>query len=372
MAELVWLGVTWVDPLRVPATVEPWHPLEDPWSADDSAAASDAVAERNGAVAARLAEVLPGLEVQDPRDLLEDCLDQDLPAETIVRRLHRSRNLSAPWRGGRLHLQLFDAVIQAEIPVVDLPRRDHPAFVRAVQDLIDLVAASAGMVPWDPASNAPFPPGQAALRMMEARRPMLARHARAVRRERIYRALGVPSLLLSGLLAFAAAGLIVQDAVNQGTLAAHADPARATRFVTDSVPPPGRRWGLIPSFALEGHVPATGERMRLPVTREEYLRAGPAAPYTVVPTAAPATPYVLRSAVEATQPVARVGDIGIAWHALLGLIPVGFWGWYIAGPLAAARPERRGVVLAAVTRRLVGLLTVAAVLVAVGMVMRFV
>jgi G3E family GTPase len=86
-----------------------------------------------------------------------------------------------------------------------------------------------------------------------------------------------------------------------------ADATRPMTFVTTAVLPPVMRLGLFPRFQLEGVVRETGERVRVDTYRDVVLRAGPGAPFTVLPLRESEPAYVLMSQLESAHPVVAVG-----------------------------------------------------------------
>lgn len=363
MSQVGYLAIELADPARLVGSGAPDADPVGLWSADGSAEASDAIDRRNRTIAERLGERIPGLALAKDRLAdLDDLVDDNLSQEAVLRRYHRSRVLAGPWRGGDLLVQIYDDLIAVTIPVVDPMRRERPALVRDLETLVRTLMETTGMTPWDPQTRAPLAATQAVEALLERHHLGLNRLSRAVRRERLRRRLGVPSLVVLTLLAWVLSGWLAWDGVRRGTLMARVDAAAPATFVTDSLPPPANLLGLIPRFALEGHIAGRAGRIQLPVYRPEYLRAGPSAPYTVLPTADPQTPYVLRSAYESAQPLLRLERIGIAWQGWLALIPLGLWYGWILRPLRRAAPEQRPARLAEIPRKLLMLGQVGATL----------
>ena len=203
MSQVRYLATGLADPSRLINAGAPGAQSPRLWSADASASASDAIDQRNRAIAARLRERIPGLAAA--RDRLadfDDLVDDDLSQEAVLRRYHRSRVLVGPWRGGELCVRIYDDLIAVTIPVVDLVRRERPALVRDLQALLDTLTETTGMVPWDPATGAPLPATAATQVLLERHGAGLERLSRAVIRERLRRHLGLPSLVVLTLLAW--------------------------------------------------------------------------------------------------------------------------------------------------------------------------
>jgi len=363
MSQVGYLAIALTDPSCLINAGAPGAQSPRRWSADGSASASDAIDQRNRAIAARLRERMPGLALaRDRLADLDDLVDDDLSQEAVLRRYHRSRVLVGPWRGGELCVRIYDDLIAVTIPVVDPVRRERPALMRDLHALLDTLTETTGMVPWDPATGAPLTATAATQALLERHGPGLERLSRAVIRERLRRHLGLPSLVVLTLLAWVLSGWFAWDGVRRGTLMAGVDGDATATFVTDTLLPPANLLGFFPRFALEGHLVGRAQRVRLPVDRPEYLRAGPNAPYTVLPTADPQTPYVLRSAYESAQPLLLLGPLGIAWQGWLALIPLALWYGWILRPLWRAAPEQRSARLAEVTGKLLVVVQIAALL----------
>jgi hypothetical protein len=323
------------------------------WSADADPQASDAIDQRNRRIAERLRQEIPDLvQAKGEYESLDDYADDDLSQEAVLRRYHRSRVLAGPWRGGELIVQVYDDLAAATIPVTDPEPRVRAALKRDLEGLIETLIATTGMTPWDPQTGAPRTAAQAAAALLDRSGPGLDRLARAQRWEGWHRRLGLPSLILLTLIAFALAVTLAWSGVHRGTLMAGADGAAPLTFITEVLVPPATL-GFGPDYALEGRIAGGGPRVRLPVDRAHYIAAGRAAPYTVLGTGDPATPYVLRSAFDAAQPVLRLGPLGVAWTAWLALAPLALWYGWIVRPLLRVAPQQRGPHLGLITRKLI-------------------
>jgi len=334
------------------------------WSADD-AAKSETVAQRNAAMVERLRASIPGIE--PTKNLLEDmaelCSDDDISQEAVLRRYHRSRFLTGPWRHGELSIEIFDEVAWARIPAAELdPAKTH-VFAQEAGSLVEAIETATGMLACDPVTGLRLSSADAVAQELRHNESNIRRAWKAQRAAQREQRLGAPSFALLTLLALLASLAFLWDGVTRGTLMAGADPNAATTFVADAAPPPTYRYGLFPQFSLDGRIAGTNQAVRLPVFRNEFIRAGPGAPYTVLPTRDSATPYVLRSAYESATPLLRAGGVGVAWHAGLAVLPAAVWYFAAAAPVLRAPPERRRAVLGSSTGRLLKVLLLVAVFV---------
>ena len=82
--------------------------------------------------------------------------------------------------------------------------------------------------------------------------------------------------------------------------------------------------------------------------RDEYLRAGPGAPFTVVPTGNVDMPYMLRNEYENSRPLIRWGKFVASWHIVFTLLPPGLWYFVFVRPWLTALPDQRDSKMAAV------------------------
>jgi len=357
---LIWLEA--VDPARCES---------DTWSRDhlwiaDEPAASDTMAASNDARIARLRAVLPGLAVAGDRtDTLEDVLEDDVPAEVMIRRFHRIRVATGPWEGGTIEVILFDDTAQLSIGVA--PGRTPADLGRALEGLLDAFTRTTGLHPMLPATTRLAPPAEIVAALMVRHGKPYARFGSQQRREALLVALGLPSVVILTALAWAAAPMIVFLAIRVGTEMAAADPDRPMRFVTQAVPPPGVFLGVFPDFMLDGQVVETGEPVRLPVYRDQALRAGPGAPFTVLPTTLPASPYVLKARYDQNQPLLRLGPVAMTWVGALAVVPMGLWGALVGRPWWKTPPERRDALRRRTSRMLLGLAQIAGLMVAVAL-----
>jgi len=339
--------------------------LADLWSADSSPEESAAIAARNEEICTRLRAPLPGLSpVKDTDDYAEVCADDALSQEQVLRRFHRRRTLSGPWRGGELRFEVYDEVAHLCVPASASDARNRGEYTGALETLIAQVAGATGMqarVPGEVRSGNPDEVASAALNRSDA---ALIRMERLERKERLRQRLGMPSLVVLAALALLGTVVLVWQGVERGITMAAVDLAAPATFLVESSLPPRARLGLFPAFTLRGRIAETGEAVDLPVFRDQYLRAGPGAPFTVLRTGDPRAPYVLRSTYDSAAPVVRIGSMGLAWHTWLALLPpVLFYAWVLR-PLRKAPPAHRAVQLAGVTGKLQRLLLLVAVMLA--------
>ena len=357
---LIWLEA--VDPTRCESGE--WS-RESLWSADDPAA-SDAMAIANDARIAHLRAVLPGLEAAGNRtDMLEDVLEEDLPPEVMIRRFHRMRVVTGPWEGGDIEIILLDDVAQVSIQMA--PGRTVGDLGRALEGLLKAFTRATGLQPMLAGTTRLAPMTEIVAALVVRHGKHYAQFGSRGRREALLVRLGVPSAVILTALAWATAAAIVFLAIRVGTEMAAADPDRPMRFVTQAVPPPGVFLGVFPDFMLDGQVVETGEPVRLPVYRDQALRAGPGAPFTVLPTTLPASPYVLKARYDQNQPLLRLGPVAMTWVGGLAVVPMGLWGALVGRPWWKTPPERRDALRRRTSRMLLGLLQIAGLMVAVAL-----
>jgi len=156
-----------------------------------------------------------------------------------------------------------------------------------------------------------------------------------------------------GLAAAAIAGFFLAESVRTGTPMATADRTRPATFVTEALLPPTDILGLLLRFALSGRVIGAEGPVRLEVFRDAYLRAGPGARYTVLPTRDPAVPWLLLTTLERQGPAIPLGPVGLAPLPLMAaVISPALWLLMVGLPLWRAGPVRRWRARAGVTRTL--------------------
>lgn len=329
------------------------HRSGELWSADGDPAASEAIATRNDAICARLRECLPSLSsAKEQQDYTELCADDALSQEQVLRRFHRMRALAGTWREGELRFEIFDELAYLNVPVSAADSRNRAEYTDVLEKLIGQVAQASGMTPRLPGGAAGTSAREAAIAAMTGAEAALSRMARQYRILRLQQQLALPSLAVFALLAIVGALALLWSGLDRGTLMATANANTPATFVTEATLPPTYRLGVLPKFALLGRVAETHERVELPVFREQYLRAGPGAPFTVLPTGNAGTPYVLRSDYDNATPVVRIGSVGLAWHAWLAIAPPAMFYVWIVRPLRRGPESQRARRLADVTAKL--------------------
>jgi hypothetical protein len=163
----------------------------------------------------------------------------------------------------------------------------------------------------------------------------------------------------------------VQDGLARGRLALGVDASQPMTFITQAVPPPGWRLFVLPQYHLEGVVRETGARVRLEAYRDQVLRAGPGAPFTVLPLPGAEPPYVLAARLDAAQPAIALGPVGIAWPALLAILPLGLWGGLVLRPWLTTPAPGRVALRISTSRQALFLLQVALAIAVVLVVRHF-
>lgn len=343
------------------------------WSADASSADSEAIVARNEHIARTLMAALPGLaSAKDQRDdLMEVCADDGLSQEQVLRRFHRVRAWMGPWRNGELTLEIYDQVAYLYAPAVASDARQRADYTNALATLIDLVATTTGMTPRLPDGGGGSTAIDVANAVVTRTSAALTQMAKRDRMERWRQKLALPSLLAFAALTLIGTLLLAWVGIERGTLMAGVDPNVPSTFLVQSAPAPHYRLGVFPKFALHGRIAESGEAIELPVYRDQYLRAGPGAPFTVLRTTDPRSPYVLRTDFESASPLVRMGAIGLAWHTWLALVPpLLFYAWVVR-PLQRGPAQQRQRRLGEVTAKFKFVLMVAAVAVAVTLIKRF-
>jgi hypothetical protein len=352
MAPILHLSLLMVEPGRVDATAG-GRATDALWYADADAAASDAIAARNRAWGACLAEAFPGLAPapRDAAETLDEVVDDRLSAEAMIRRYHRYAVLEGPWNDGILRVALYDGVARLDLPVRCLPRRHQPALAATLEPVVRKVAEVTGFTPW--LATGPETPGGAVAWVLDRHGKWLARTARSARRETMFARFGLASATVMGLAAAAIAGFFLAESVRTGTPMATADRTRPATFVTEALLPPTDILGLLLRFALSGRVIGAEGPVRLEVFRDAYLRAGPGARYTVLPTRDPAVPWLLLTTLERQGPAIPLGPVGLAPLPLMAaVISPALWLLMVGLPLWRAGPVRRWRARAGVTRTL--------------------
>jgi len=321
------------------------------WIADQDVELSAKIALRNADIAEALVTQIPGLTLVKEWLEPDDYVDENLSQEAVLRRYHRCRVLSCAWRGGDLVIRIFDRALDVNFQMVNLSRAELPRFISDLQALLAKVEKASGMRSWHAAAHRVESVDAAVTGLLESRASSLARHFRATRRERLKRWLAIPSLAISGLLSFALALGIAADAIERGEILAGVQASVTDTFITDRMSSPQYRLGIFPKFSLQGHIEGQTRQQVLPVFRDEFLRAGPGAPYTVLPTGDTNQPYLLRSEYEASLPLIPLGGRALPWHVFLAVLPIGLWYFFFLKPLVNALPLQREGMMSVISRR---------------------
>ncbi len=309
------------------------------WFADDDAALGATIEARNVRLAVGLIDRYPGLAHDKSGFEPEDYADERLTQKAVLLRYQRSRILFGPWSHGHLEIRLLDGHIRVGAVV----SRSDPAAVAAFRTdyaaLLSGLASDSGMRPLlDDGSVAPDA-DTAVARLLDMAAPTIGRLRRSERRRRLMRACALPGVFVTALIALAIALSMARGAWEQAGLLTHVDPEAELTFVTEQSLPIVRHYGLFPAFVLQGRVANHARPVVLEVFRDEYLRAGPGAPYPVLPTGDPESPFMLRSRYENSLPLVPVAGRAMPWHALLALLPLLLWYLSLAHPLIKALPR---------------------------------
>jgi len=332
-----------VDTTRVSEAILQGPARIDPWCADGSIEESEAIGRRNRDICRHIGQLFPDAQAADDGDDFDEILEGDLSQDAAVRRLHRTRAMRARWRGGQIHIRLFDCVAEVMLPVIDLTLADRHAFAADLAACLRQLSTATGMAPRDALSGKATSPELAAASLLTKNAPSLDVLARQVAESRQRRRLGPASLAILAVLVLVLSSAIVAWALQRGTLMLQVDPSLPQTFVTETLVSPTDRLGVFPAYALEGKVGMGRDSVRLPVDRSAYLRAGPGAPYTVLPTFRPETPYVLRSDFESAGPILPLGNFGLAWPVALAVLPpLLFYGITVRPILRAGAGARSG------------------------------
>lgn len=321
------------------------------WVADQDIDMSAMIALRNAGIAQALSDQIPGLATAKEWLEPEDYADERLSQEAVLRRYHRCRVLSCAWSGGVLTIRIFDHALDISFQMVNLSRAELPRFIDDLQAMLAKIEKASGMRPWQAEAHRAENVDATVSRLMSGRASTLERHFRATRRERLKRRWAMPSLVISALLAFTLALGIAADAIERGELLAGVQESVTDTFITDGMPPPRYRWGIFPKFSLHGHIEGQTQPQVLPVFRDQFLRAGPGAPFTVMPTGDKNQPYLLQSEYEASLPIITLGGMTLPWHVLVAMLPIGLWYFFFLKPVINAMPQQRAVVMSAISRR---------------------
>lgn len=350
MSPAVYFAIEFID--KTWAESMPGASWEDAmWIADADDTLSEQIAIRNADIARILAADMPGLTSEKESFEPYDYEDEALSQEAVLRRYHRSRMLSCDWRGGVMEIRIFDRAMDIGVQMVNFSRAELPALASDLRNLLAWVERVSGMQPWHAEAQRVEDIDAAVLRLMATREPSLQRYFRAMGRERMKRWLAWPGLFLTGLLAFALTIGIAVDAVRQGEVLSSMREGVTETFVTDWLPPPEYRLGVFPTFVLVGHIEGQTRQRELPVFRDEFLRAGPGALFTVMPTNNMRQSYMLRSEYASSLPLIRLDPVVLPWRVILALLPVALWYFFFIQPLIKTMPEQRAVKMARVGAR---------------------
>jgi hypothetical protein len=280
-----------------------------------------------------------------------DVLGRVQDPEVSIRRLHRFARLVGTWECGKVLISVYDNLIEVGL-TVDAERLNSCNPSESLARLLTCLESATRFNFLDQEGRRALEPASAASLLLERHHKGLLALRGATRRSRRLQALAAPSAIFMTIVVAALALLIVRGAVEHGSLVLRTDPDREAVFVTTALTPPASGFSMLPSYTLEGQILDTGERARLPVSRDVYIRAAPGARHTVLHTSDPATPFVLRSTFNPDEAVLRVGDHGVAWFAVGALLPVGLWAVLVLYPWLQVRGERRAEMKEQMTRNL--------------------
>lgn len=328
------------------------------WLADTDVGVLAQLQQRRDRIEKACTDALPGWEpcqlaLHDLADILEpdDPVGPRMPALALAR-YQRYLQLSCGRPYGRIGLQVFDTVVLLDITLDDPSQwqRVRPALQQDLEALLAALAHADGLHVHR-ALGGPTgtdSPKAQAISVLDQQAPHIAKHARKARTMAWQAALGLPSVVLTGLLAAALALWLLWDADRLGSLVRLTDASRPLPFISQRLEERFAGWGLLPRFVLHGHVQSDdASRMVLPasvrVHRDVALRTGPGARYTVLSTRDPDQPYVLRNDHDDVGPVLPVGERGLHWSAALALPPLALWYGLVLRPWRAAARADAGV-----------------------------
>lgn len=357
MSELVELRLILAEPLPDGSGLWPrlWAASDDPRrQAELGARFAQRLATLHRALPA-LGQVAPGADdlpwltdddEEDDDDAVDgDGDDSDAALAQDPQRLARFAVLRGPWQGGVLCLRLADRQLHlhwqppAGMPPALAAQAVQPALAAILADLAQGLGWQGGHWP----QGRPLPLAAVLDRALHdwQRLCALQAHTRALGLRAVRR--GQRSALALTLLLWGLALWALSAAVDEGRALSTANPAQPRSFVTQTLASAGRGllvWpSLQPALRLEGVVLPTGPGQaaapaQLRVSRAVYLRSAPGARYTVLPTADPAQPWVLRphwAAWHADQPLLR-GLGGLGPQAYLALALWLAWGGLVLVP----------------------------------------
>lgn len=317
------------------------HGTPPRWCHDGDPVLSAEIALRNSAIEKRLMELnstlAPAKDILELEEYADDALDQ----EAVLRRYHRCRILWGRWRHGEIAIRIFDQTTEVTFIIAALSAGDLPLLEQSLKQTLAEICAATGMTPWNGAEARAEESDSYVKRSLELHAVAIKRHVRSAHIGLIRHRLALPAIILSGMMAFAFTALFATDIIHDSQRLSGVEEGQPRTFITETTLPVTRRLLVFPKFTLQGHIEGESASFILPVFRDEFLRAGPGAPYIVLPTANPDTPYVLRSAYENSKPLLRFGSWGVQWQIVMTLIPAALWYLYCLHPLLTTTREQR-------------------------------
>lgn len=315
------------------------------WLADEDACLAAKIEARNVRLVAQLSAGYPGLILDKDSLEPEDYADERLGQPAVLARYQRARILDGDWPHGAIRIAIFDGQIELTV-CPDLATQENlQAFRQDYAALLSELCAASEMTPLQ-IDNSPNDDIAAVVQsLLDKAAPRIRQLAHRARTDALLRACAIPGIVLSGILAIALAMGLLGQARDEGRLAAGVDPAAEFTFVTEYQRPIIHHFGFMPEFSLQGHIRDQTTSFALKVFRDEYLRSGPGAPYSVVATDDPETPFILRKRYENALPVISPFGLSYAWSALLAILPIFLWYRLFLHPLRRAHPDMRPLVL---------------------------
>lgn len=339
--------------------------LAMPWAEDESPSAVDALRTRNHEIVARLGRYYTGTaRLADWHAELEMLNADDPSADTLLLREHRAIAASIPWQFGDLVLEIYDRFAFANVAIQGYRPADESTFEYDLRTLLRAVSDSTGFLPWNPTQEQIGSIDETVQFLMSTNRRGLKRFSLRNRILRWKRRAGWPSLILMTILAFGLVATIVGAGVSRGTIAARSDAEPIFTFVTQHVLPTEQVFGVFPRYALSGYLMENSQQVRLRVSRDEVIRAGVGALYTVIAQHDADEPYVLRSRLDSVGAFVRLGDYGVSAIAAFALLPLALWYWFLARPWSRFDESNRGALQVRTTEMLLTLGKIATLLAA--------
>lgn len=340
------------------------------WAADESSEACIGLSARARETLERLRKDLADLQPLsvDPEEVPYLVGNVHDP-EVCIRRFHRLLRLIGTWEGGRVQIDVFDNLVEVSVNVA-AERLTNGDLRESIERLLIRIESATHFTFLDMEGRRTLKPASAASFLLHRHHKGLLALRRAARRSRRLRILAAPSAIVMTIITAALMFMIVRGAFERGRLVLHVDPAREETFVTTSLVPPTPEFRVWPSYTLEGHILATGERASVPVSREVYIRAAPGARHSVLRTSDPAMPLVLSSMFDPDEPVLRIGDEAIAWFAIGALLPAALWGTFVLYPWLRTRGEDRALMMERMTKNLLTFAKLASLLAVIAAIKR--